>query len=198
MLESNLIPSHRPVIGRDLETLRLAFGLTTHDTIWLLNLSITRWTQIVRKEADAPVSDPSLALLVRLLMQHPELVHTLLPSKPHASEVFDLMQSASAVELKRFSTYVGAEASAGYRWMRPGAQPSTMVQRLLQCLHSVLSTQSCEVRSQELSGWRETVEQEAHARGLAPVLETGRWSPSAPANKEAVIARPQQPEKTSN
>lgn len=177
MFESSLIPSNRPVIGRDLETLRLAFGLSTHDTIWLLNLSITRWTDIVRTAPDAPVSDPSLALLVRLLVQHPELVQALLPAKPHASEVFDLMRCAAPIELKRFSTHLGAEASAGYRWMRPGAQPSAMVQRLMQCLRTVLHAQSNDMRSQELSSWRNTVEQEAQARGVAQVLLTGRWRP---------------------
>ncbi len=177
MLESSLIPSNRPVIGRDLDTLRLAFGLTTHDTIWLLNLSITRWTDIVRNAPDAPVSDPSLALLVRLLVQHPELVQALLPAKPHASEVFDLMRSATPIELKRFSTHLGAEASAGYRWMRPGAQPSAMVQRLMQCLRTVLHGQNNDMRSQELSSWRNTVEQEARARGVVQVLQTGRWRP---------------------
>lgn len=177
MFESSLIPSNRPVIGRDLETLRLAFGLSTHDTIWLLNLSITRWTDIVRNAPDAPVSDPSLALLVRLLAQHPELLQALLPAKPHASEVFDLMRSAAPIELKRFSPHLGAEASAGYRWMRPGAQPSAMVQRLMQCLRTVLHAQSNDMRSQELSSWRNTVEQEARARGVAQVLQTGRWRP---------------------
>lgn len=177
MFESSLIPSNRPVIGRDLETLRLAFGLSTHDTIWLLNLSITRWTGIVRNAPDAPVSDPSLALLVRLLAQHPELLQALLPAKPHASEVFDLMRSAAPIELKRFSPHLGAEASAGYRWMRPGAQPSAMVQRLMQCLRTVLHAQSNDMRSQELSSWRNTVEQEARARGVAQVLQTGRWRP---------------------
>ena len=66
-----MIPTDRPVLGRDLETVRQGFGLATQDIIWVLGMSITRWMQIVRQAPDAPVKDPALALLVRFLAQHP-------------------------------------------------------------------------------------------------------------------------------
>ena len=44
-----MIPDNRPVLGRDLDAVRQEFGLLTNDIIWVLSMSITRWTQIVRQ-----------------------------------------------------------------------------------------------------------------------------------------------------
>jgi hypothetical protein len=67
-----MIPSNRPVLGRDLDAVRQEFGLLTNDIIWVLSMSITRWMQVVRQAPDEPVKDPTLALLVRFLAQHPD------------------------------------------------------------------------------------------------------------------------------
>lgn len=169
-----MIPNNRPVLGRDLDAVRQEFGLLTNDIIWVLSMSITRWMQIVRQAPDEPIKDPSLALLVRFLAQHPELA--VVPKQPSAKELFTLMNEASEVEPKRFATYFGAETSAAYRWMKPDARPSSTVLRLMHFMKIALLMQDAAGRSQMLEDWRKTVDQEARSRGVEDVFKSGRWS----------------------
>ena len=169
-----MIPDNRPVLGRDLDAVRQEFGLLTNDIIWVLSMSITRWTQIVRQAPDEPVKDPTLALLVRFLAQHPELA--VVPKQPSAAELFALMNEAADVEPKRFATYLGAESSAAYRWMKSDARPSSTVTRLMHFMKTALLMQDNAGRTQMLEDWRKTVEQEAKARGVDDVFKSGRWS----------------------
>ena len=169
-----MIPSNRPVLGRDLDAVRQEFGLLTNDIIWVLSMSITRWMQVVRQAPDEPVKDPTLALLVRFLAEHPELA--VVPKQPTAAEMFALMNEVADVEPKRFATYFGAESSAAYRWMRPDARPSSSVTRLMHFLKTALLMQDTAGRTQLLEDWRKTVEQEARNRGVADVFKTGRWT----------------------
>jgi len=169
-----MIPTNRPVLGRDLDAVRQEFGLLTNDIIWVLSMSITRWMQIVRQAPDEPVKDPTLALLVRFLAEHPELA--VVPRQPSAAEMFALMNEIADVEPKRFATYFGAESSAAYRWMRPDARPSSTVTRLMHFLKTALLMQDAAGRTQLLEDWRKTVEQEARIRGVQNVFKTGRWT----------------------
>mgnify|MGYP006870084542 CR=1 FL=1 len=68
-----MIPTNRPVLGRDLDEIKQEFGLSTADACYLFGLSITKWTHVVRQAPDAPVKDPTLALVVRLLDANPDL-----------------------------------------------------------------------------------------------------------------------------
>ena len=116
----------------------------------------------------------ALALLVRFLAQHPELA--VVPKVPTASEVFSLMNEATDVELKRFATYFGAEASASYRWMRPDARPASVVVRLMHFMKTALLMRDTAGRTHLLEGWRQTVASEASSRGVPDVFQSGRWS----------------------
>lgn len=169
-----MIPNNRPVLGRDLDAVRQEFGLLTNDIIWVLSMSITRWMQIVRQAPDEPVKDPTLALLVRFLAQHPELA--VVPKQPSASDLFALMNEVADVEPKRFATYFGAETSAAYRWMKPDARPSSTALRLMHFMKIALLMQDTAGRTQMLEDWRKTVDQEAKARGVDDIFKSGRWS----------------------
>ena len=169
-----MIPDTRPVLGRDLDAVRQEFGLLTNDIIWVLSMSITRWTQIVRQAPDEPVKDPTLALLVRFLSQHPELA--VIPKQPTPAELFALMNEVADVEPKRFATYFGAESSASYRWMKSDARPSSTVTRLMHFMKIAMLMQDPAGRTQMLEDWRKTVEQEAKSRGVSDVFKSGRWS----------------------
>lgn len=181
-----MIPSNRPVLGKDLDAVRQEFGLLTNDIIWVLSMSITRWTQIVRQAPDEPIKDPTLALLVRFLAQHPELA--VVPKQPTTAEMFALLNEITEVEPKRFATYFGSETSAAYRWMRPDARPSSTVQRLMHFMRMALLMQNPSGRTQMLEDWRKTVQQEGRQRGIEDVFKSGRWttpildngSPSSP------------------
>lgn len=169
-----MIPDNRPVIGRDLDTIRQEFGLLTNDIIWVLSMSITRWTQIVRQAPDEPIKDASLALLVRFLSQHPELA--VIPKQPTPAELFALMNEVTEVEPKRFATYFGAESSASYRWMKSDARPSSTVTRLMHFMKIAMLMQDTGGRAQMLEKWRKTVDQEAKTRGVNDVFKSGRWN----------------------
>lgn len=128
----------------------------------------------MRQAPDEPVKDPTLALLVRFLAQHPELA--VVPQQPTPAELFELMNESADVEPKRFTTYFGAESSAAYRWMKTDARPSSTVSRLMHFMKIAMLMQGPSGRSQMLENWRKTVDQEAKARGVDNVFKTGRWS----------------------
>jgi hypothetical protein len=89
--------------------------------------------QVVRQAPDEPVKDPTLALLVRFLAQHPELA--VIPKQPTAPEMLAFMNEIADIEPKpcQFRCQLTA-----YRWMRPDARPSSTVTRLMHFLKTAL------------------------------------------------------------
>ena len=168
-----MIPTNRPVAGKDLDAVRQALGLLTADACWLFGLSITRWTQIVRQAPDEPLTDPSLALLVRLLGDHPEL--SIIPQFPTPAEMYDLVNSIQATDKKRFSVLTGSDASAIYRWLNTGSRQSPAVSRLLFYLKQALLQATPAKRAEVIEEWSKTVELEAGARGSQDIFRTFKW-----------------------
>lgn len=169
-----MLPTNRPVLGKDLDAVRQQFGLLTNDIIWVLGLSITRWMQIVRQAGNEPVKDPTLALLVRFLDQHPEL--PVVPRHPTPQEMFEMLNEVAEVDPKRFSILFGSEVSAAYRWMRPDARPSSAVNRLMHFMRITMLMRDTSSRAQLLEDWRKTVDLEARARGSEDIFRTGKWT----------------------
>lgn len=170
-----MIPSSRPVVGRDLEEIKQQFGLSTADACFLFGISITKWTHIVRQGADVPLTDPTLALLVRFLAEHPEL--SVIPQMPTAAEMFELFNEVLDVDQKRFSLMLGAEASAGYRWRKANSRQSAALQRLMYYMRLALMSRSSSDRLQLLDGWSRTVASEGAARGVDDIFRAGQWLP---------------------
>lgn len=173
-----MIPSNRPVVGKDLETVAQQFGMLVSDACWLFGISITKWTQIVRQAPDIPLTDPTLALLVRFLASHPEL--NVIPKFPGAAEMFAEVNKVQAVDQKRFAILFGSEASATYRWLRPGSRMSPAVARLMHYMRMALLALPPERRVSEMEAWRLTVEQEGRARGVEDIFRSGAWRPKVP------------------
>ena len=168
-----MIPLNRPVVGKDLDSVRQEFGMLTSDACWVFGMSITKWTEVVRKNADKPLNDPSLALLVRFLDQHPEL--QIVPKFPEAQEMFRLVQEIQDIDQKRFSVLFGSEFSATYRWLKPGSRMSPAVARLMHYMRLHLLASKPRSRAEVLQDWRTTVELEARARGAKDVFKSGDW-----------------------
>lgn len=169
-----MIPTNRPVMGKDLEAVSQQFRMLVSDACWLFGMSITKWTQIVRKAPDEPLSDPTLALLVRFLADHPDL--SVLPQFPTAQEMFDEINKYQQVDQKRFSVMFGSESSATYRWLKPGARMSPAVGRLMYYMRMALLSEPHDKRQQTLERWRRTVILEGAARGVKDVFKTGSWN----------------------
>ena len=173
-----MIPANRPVLGKDLDSIRQMFGLLTADACWLFGMSITKWMHVVRQAPDEPLRDPTLALLVRFLDQHPEM--SVIPKFPAASEMFALINKIQDVDQKRFSVLFGSESSATYRWLKEsGSRVSPAVGRLMYYLKMALLSIPPERRGVMLESWRGTVQVEAGARGVDNIFKSGSWKPRA-------------------
>ena len=182
-----MIPTNRPVQGRDLDDVKLQFGLSTADACWLFGMSITKWTQIARKGANDSVTDPTLALLVRFLDQHPEL--SVIPKLPDGQEMFNLINSIAVTDQKRFSILMGSEASAAYRWRKIGSRQSPTLLRLMYYMKMALLGRPDDDRLEMLDGWAKTVGIEGKARGVDDVFHRGRWSMGAEGSATAAPAK---------
>lgn len=181
-----MIPSTRPVLGKDLDAVRQQYGLLTSDACWLFGLSITRWMQVVRRAAELPVKDPTLALLVRFLDQHPEL--SVIPKFPSVAEMYEMVNAVQETDQKRFSVLFGSESSATYRWLKAGSRQSPAVNRLMHYLKSAMLARQPEKRADLLERWRETVALEAAARGVPDVFKSGQWNPKGVAKASELMA----------
>lgn len=171
----SFIPSSRRVIGRDLKTIKQQFGITTADACFLFGVSITKWTQLVSNKPDEPIKEPTLSLLIRLLAEYPDL--SVIPKMPTTEEMFQLFESIGPVDQKRFSLLLGSEASAGNRWRRNGSRPSQTLERLMYYLRLALLSRSQAERLTLMESWKQTIVDEAVARGVTDILRSGQWKP---------------------
>lgn len=174
---STVIPTSRPVIGEDLDTVRDQLGLSTSEACNVFGMSMTKWSKVVRKSGKEPVSKATLALLVRTLNKRPDL--SLLPRHPAPEDVLARMRSINEkIDLKRLSVYFGCEASSGYRWITRGSDISPALARLLLVFARLFDRareNGLEAAEAMMEEWREMVEHEAQERGVSDVFNTGRW-----------------------
>lgn len=169
-----MIPENRPVIGSDLEDIRIMNGMSVADACWLFGMSPTKWTYVAKKGANQPVSS-TLALLARALDRDPPI--RLLPEMPNATEISSLLNGVSEVDKKRLAIISGNEACGGYRWLVLGTRQPAELQRLFYCLKQRLLMAPKGRRVEVLADWFKTVENEARARGITDIFRTGSWTP---------------------
>lgn len=169
------IPHDRAVIGRDIEDLRMAYGLSVEDARSLFGMTITKWADIVRHNPDVPVRDVSLALLVRLLDMNRDLLTP--PEYPHPEEMKALFESIYGVELeqKKLSVLLGADGSSAYRWLKAGSSQNPSVRVLMLFLEKRLLSCTVEARKRVLQEWEQLVLNEGQVRTGKDVFKTGRW-----------------------
>ena len=174
----SLIPTHRPVIGEDLDALREQLGLSTMDGCWLYGMSMNKWTKTVKKEAREVVENASLALLARELSSNPALCPV--PRMPTANEILELIKAHQpSVDKKRLAIMFGCEASSGYRWITIGSKISPVLSRLFLVFRTILQASLKRSDSQALStlaDWDRMVALEAMQRGVSDVFSSGRWT----------------------
>lgn len=165
------IPSDRPVLGRDLETLRERLQRTVLDCCCLLGIPPTLWAEWKRNEAK-PIPNPTVALAVRLYDGFPELA----PVEPSLGVLRALLAEITGrrIPLTELSVFLGREKTSGYRWQSRG-DPSMMVSRLTQALIQLLERQG----HRGFAAYHQLLTQEAAARGIANLMETGAWKRKA-------------------
>lgn len=157
------IPKDRPVLGSDLHALKNALGLTVDDARWVFGISMNRWGDIVQKNADKPVKNPTIALLVRYFAMFPNKCPV--PDRPSAEEV----QKATDATLKRLGVLLGKEHVSGFRWIKLDRNMAPSAGRLAIHLNE-------EAKKGNLRWWEENlVEVEARARGVNDIFRSGSW-----------------------
>lgn len=172
MNPKNNIPADRPVIGQDLDVIRQVFGILTADMSWATGQSITRWTKVVRQLGQEPLSDPTLALQLRLFDVAPYL--NPIPEYPSAAETYAyICELRPGTTAKEFALMLGAEGTAGYRWQRGGQRVGANARRLMYYLMKFLK--ASERPAQQLDNWIKLVGMEAKVRGVPDLFEAGRW-----------------------
>jgi hypothetical protein len=192
--KQQIIPTDRPVQGRDLQTVASLLGLNTTDACWLFGVSMTKWMHIVNKLAYEPVRNPTHALLVRALANDNDA--SPLPPMPQAEEVFDAIQkNMASIDKKRVSLMFGREASGGYRWLTKGSKISPSLGRLFYVFMKqyMPAIQKPTAAVRMLDRWNELVEIEAKARGVDSIWTSGRWNTVKPHRQ--VAAKPPKPAK---
>jgi hypothetical protein len=171
-----VIPAFRPVLGKDLQTIAQLFGLKSADAIALFGLSITKWGALINAEPEKPISDLSLALLVRFLDNHPDLA--IGPKYPGVAEMFELINTITPTDQKTFSVLFGSDATAAYRWLKKGSKKTPAVERLMFHLKNHLLSKPkkpAQIRQAALAEWQQTVALEAKLRGSEDIFRTGKW-----------------------
>jgi hypothetical protein len=181
------IPADRPVCGQDLDDVRKMLGLSVADACYLYGLSPTKWSQMVSgiqaipeinykgSTAQTPVTDPTLALLVRCLAANPEL--PVIPQMPSPAEMSAMISNVTGNPTQRyFAVALGNESTSAYRWSRIGQQPPATAQRLLYALKLALVKRDDADKKAFMANWEKIVRTEAAARDAAgDVFETGKW-----------------------
>lgn len=169
-----MIPKTRPVIGQDIDDLRIARGMSAADAQWAFGMSPSTWTKVVRQGADEPVN-PSIALLVRILDENPDI--DLIPKMPDVNEMIEFLSEITSLDKKRLSIMYGNDASAGYRWTQRGEAQPPALRRLGYCMREMLTREAPRKRPKRLETWLDSIEAEARARGVQDVFKTGSWTP---------------------
>ena len=171
-----MIPTNRPVVGNDINDLRIQYGLSTADACYLFGMSMAKWSKIVCLGRDEPVTDVPLALFARLLDANPWLYTP--PEYPSPNEMKELFQEASSEKINQrtISILLGADGSSAHRWLKLGSRQGPSVQRLMLYLEqTLLSANDPATRAQALSIWKGIVEAEGYARTGKDVFKTGKW-----------------------
>lgn len=186
-----VIPKNRPVLGKDLDTLSQLYGLSTTDALFLFGVSITKWMHAVRRDAELPLADTSLALFVRFLDDHPEIYF--MPQFPSPPEVYERIKSYQKEEdqlpPRHFSLIMGAESTASNRWLNGTSGHSPSVSRLLWSLDEALKRNVGEstmvpggagrggktANRELIADFIKTAQLEAQLRGVTDLFSEGRW-----------------------
>lgn len=174
-------PQSKRMKGEDIDEVRERLGLSTMDACWLFGMSMSKWTEIVKKNSKEPLKSPSLALLVRVLKANPDVCP--LGVIPDPVEIFSAIAvNQRDMDKKRMAIMFGCEGSSGYRWLTVKSKIGPSLHRIFKVFagwygpslrESVHATPEGILA---ISEWDKLVETEGAARGVPDVFSTGRWT----------------------
>jgi hypothetical protein len=178
-----------------------AFGFTTLDTSYLLGVYIPVLSEMTRTKlsdaelergetvpgADKPISDPTKALLIRLLSRY----HEYCPIKPSTTphQVYEAIQKTPGYEdykARHFGPLVGCELSSAYRWFS-GSGITPTIGRYLSVVMSMMENLDDKDRQKMVAEIISLAEVEAVNRDVPKdyLWEHGSWKSPAKKKKSA-------------
>tara|TARA_R110001583_G_scaffold18497_11_gene73508 strand:+ start:1298 stop:1822 length:525 start_codon:yes stop_codon:yes gene_type:complete len=158
------LPEDRPVIGMDLELMRTAMGFKVDEAKWVFGLNQVQWRRYTVDELMVPISNPTVALLLRLFSRRPDLIPF-----PPAADPEKLMEMAS-LNRRRLSLMLGKDASAANKWLNQGVELSGNVRRLAKLLENAIVEDPAWADE-----WIGEVDREAQRRGIPDLWHAGGW-----------------------
>lgn len=166
------IPTDRPVLGKDLQTLPDHLNCTITRCCVILGVATMAYYDW-RSKPDQPVPNRTVALHVRLLDAFPWLAEV-------SETPVDLQQALEqklgrSVTLIEMSLLLGMERTSGYRWGR-GVQPSEMIVGLIANLVELLDRQPAAA----IEHYYALVEAEAKLAGIDNLWKRGAWRTTKP------------------
>lgn len=121
-------PQDRPIVGADLEEFRQRFGLDLNQIESIFGIaSRGAWYRITRKQADQPLKDKTLAILLRFYAQHPDLIPV-----PDL-DVREVWQKLG-LEAGDFAQLIGRQTISGRDWAK-GTKPLPVVLEISKILN---------------------------------------------------------------
>ena len=159
-------PDDRPIMGRDLEEFRIRHGLDLNGMEMVFGIaSRGAWYRLTRKQADEPIKDKTVAILLRFYSAHPEQIPI---REIDIKQVWEKL-GLSATD---YAQLIGRKGISGRDWERQGTRPLPVVREISKLLDRAGSMDHPIARAiQRFSNL------EGKARGQAP-LELGRQGPA--------------------
>ena len=165
----------KPVTGQGLIELRESLGISVADMMWMLGISMRKWSEYTIQRKDEPVSDVTIEILARLLDRHPE--YSMIPPEPDVAKFREEIGQIRGEELtlKEFAVLFGRQASSGHRWVNQDATLARPLAHLAQTVMRGLELQP-DKQKRLIKEWEDIVRAAGRARGVDDVMDTGRWT----------------------
>ncbi|GEM_PF-3483966 len=158
--------TERPICNLDMAELRDRLGLGTLDFVWQMGAINRKW-RVSGSQAQEPIANPSMTLLVRYLMHRSK--EQFVPKMPSATDVHRAIEGATGEELssRRFGAMFGCGQWSGARWLNGGGVASPVVERLFYLVFHAIQEEG----EKGLKRFLNVVDEEARARGISGGLE---------------------------
>lgn len=164
----------RPVTAGDIARCQRSWNMRATDLGWLLGMSVAHWGRLMRDAKEQPdrIAEPGHALLLRWLSRHRHQTVSLVETPCPASLYRKLCRALpGGLTMRWFALALGAEQSAGQRWVTLGRNAGPATRRALAILHAGSSDAIPKLWEE----WCEIARLEANLRGLGDLERRASW-----------------------
>lgn len=168
-----------PVTGDQMLALQRKLGLELADFQTLLGISVKEYYKIAALKPDEALTDPGLALHVRLLDEYPQLVapgptiEDLVRAVKQIKRDFPETELPFPATAQGVALLLGRRAATAATWSDGTVEPPRKIMVLAGHLLDLLDLRDDPDRA--LARYGELVRKEAAARGADNIFETRRW-----------------------